>query len=172
MHITKPEVSEYPGFNASYVDMVEENDLIAALKNSEKKIVDLVKSISEEKADHRYDSGKWSIKEIIIHLSDAERVFAYRALRFSRNDRTELSGFDENHWVPESNASARTLEDILHEFILVRQSSLFLFKNLTKEMSMRKGIANGKEVSVRAIGYVICGHALHHYKIIKERYLK
>lgn len=172
MLITKPDASEYFSYYAPYIALVEDLDLITALKDAEKKLNELVHNIPEEKSDYRYESGKWSVKEVIIHLNDAERVFAYRALRFARNDKTELSGFDENIWVPESNAGFRTLEDILKEHHHVRQSSLSLFENLTEEMSRRKGIANGKEISVRAIGFIICGHTLHHVQTIKERYLK
>src|SRR6476620_7768240 len=104
MLISKPDTSEYPPYYVPYIKLAENTDLVSALKDSEKELVELISSIPEEKADHRYEQGKWSIKEVIVHLNDAERVFAYRALRFSRNDKTELAGFDENTWVPESNA--------------------------------------------------------------------
>ena len=102
---------------------------------------------------------------------DAERIFTYRALRFSRNDRTALSGFDENEYVPESNASTRSLQSLIDEYSALRQSTIELFRNITDEMSLRTGIANGKEISVRALGYVIPGHEIHHEGVIKERYL-
>ena len=172
MLITKPDASEYSPYYEQYIQSVVDNDLVEALKNSEKELVDLIHNISEDKAVHRYEQGKWSIKEVMVHLNDAERVFAYRALRFSRNDRTELAGFDENTWVPESNADIRTLKDILKEHTHVRQSSLSLFENISEEMALRRGLANGKEISVRALGFIICGHALHHAKVIRELYLK
>ncbi len=171
MLITLPDASEYPSYNVSYISEVADTDLITALKDTESKLTVLVLNIPKEKEDYRYAPDKWSIKEVLLHITDAERVFAYRALRFARNDNTELSGFDENLWVPESNAAARTLEDILKEHHHVRQSTLSLFENMTEEISLRKGRANGKEISVRALGYVICGHALHHLQILKDRYL-
>jgi hypothetical protein len=172
MPITKPDASEYPPYYSPYIKLAEDNDLVTSLKNSEKELGELINSIPEEKADYRYDQGKWSIKEVMVHLNDAERVFAYRALRFSRNDKTELAGFDENTWVPESNAGHRTLKDILKEHTHVRQSSLSLFENITEDMALRKGLANGKEISVRALGFIIAGHALHHVNTIRDRYLQ
>jgi hypothetical protein len=171
MLISKPQTNEYAPYYTQYIDKVEDKDLVTALKNSEKQLVELIHGIPEEKADYRYGPGKWSIKEVLVHLNDAERVFAYRALRFARNDRTELAGFDENTWVPESNAAVRSLRDILKEHTHVRQSTLSLFENITEEMALRKGPANGKEISVRALGFIICGHALHHANVIRERYL-
>src|SRR4051812_16885446 len=122
MLITKPEAGEFAPYYTQYIDKVPDKDLVTALKNSEKQVVELIHGIAEDKADYRYASGKWSIKEVMVHLNDAERVFAYRALRFARNDRTELAGFDENTWVPESNAAVRSLRDILKEHTHVRQS--------------------------------------------------
>jgi hypothetical protein len=171
MLITKPGDTEYSPYYAPYIQLIPDIDLISALKEAERKIMEVTHGISEQQANHRYEAGKWSIKEVISHLNDAERVFTYRALRFSRNDKTELSGFDENNWVPESNAQFRKLQDILKEHHIVRQSSLSFFENITEEMSHRKGMANGKEISVRALGFIICGHALHHANILSERYL-
>lgn len=172
MLIKQPDVSEYPPYYAPYVELVKENDLVAALKDTEKKLTEFVHRIPADKENYRYAEGKWSIKEVLIHVNDAERIFAYRALRFARNDKTELAGFDENSWVPESYAANRTIEDILREHFHARQSTLSLFENITEEMSLRKGIANGKEISVRSLGYIICGHALHHLQTIRDRYLK
>ncbi len=171
MPITRPSSSEYAPYYQTYIQLVNEDDLLLALKRIAKIWNDLVNGISEEKLNFSYAEGKWSLKEVLIHITDAERVFAYRALRFARNDKTELSGFDENSWVPESNAAERSLESLIKEHNNVRGASISLFENLGEEESLRCGLANGKEVSVRALGYIICGHELHHLRIIQERYL-
>jgi hypothetical protein len=172
MLISKPDASEYPPYYTPYIQQAEDTDLITALKKSEKELIELIHLIPEDLGDYRYEREKWSIKEVLIHLNDAERVFAYRALRFARNDKTELAGFDENAWVPESNAHQRTLKDILKEHAYVRQGTISLFENITDQMALRKGLANGKEISVRALGFIICGHAVHHARVVRERYLK
>lgn len=171
MPITRPTISEYAPYFQTYIQLVNEDDLVLALKRIAKIWNALVSEIPEEKLNYKYAAGKWSIKEVLIHLTDAERVFAYRALRFARNDKTELSGFDENSWAKESHADERSLESLIKEHNNVRGASISLFENLTDEISMRSGPANGKEISVRALGYIICGHELHHLRVIQERYL-
>lgn len=169
--ISKPNADEYAPHYATYISKVNTDDLLAALDHERNEVIVFLKSIPAEKLDYRYQEGKWSIKEIVIHLMDAERIFMYRALRFSRNDRTAVSGFDENEYVPESNASARSLKSLIDEYNAQRQSTIEFFKNITIEMSLRRGIANGKEISVRALGYAIPGHEIHHMGVIRERYL-
>jgi uncharacterized damage-inducible protein DinB len=171
MSISRPTADEYAPHYETYISKVQTDDLIGALENGRSELISFIRSIPAEKLEYRYQEGKWTIKEIIIHLMDAERIFTYRVLRFSRNDRTALSGFDENEYVPESNASARSLQSLIDEYSALRQSTIELFRNITDEMSLRTGIANGKEISVRALGYVIPGHEIHHAGVIKERYL-
>ncbi len=171
MSITRPSSSEYAPYYETYIQLVNEDDLLLALKRIAKIWNDLVSGIPEEKLNYCYAEGKWSIKEVLIHLTDSERVFAYRALRFARNDKTELSGFNENIWVPESNATERSLDSLIKEHNNVRGASISLFESFTDEISLRSGSANGKEISVRALGYIICGHELHHLRVIQERYL-
>lgn len=118
-----------------------------------------------------YAQGKWTIAEVLIHLMDTERIFQYRALRFARNDKTELQGFDQDSYVPESQAPNRSRNDILEEFIAIRKSSIALFASLNDEMLLRSGLASGAKMSVRALGFVICGHQVHHFNILQERYL-
>lgn len=118
-----------------------------------------------------YAQGKWTIAEVLIHLMDTERIFQYRALRFARNDKTELQGFDQDSYVPESQAPNRNRNDILEEFIAIRKSSIALFASLNDEMLLRSGLASGAKMSVRALGFVICGHQIHHFNILQERYL-
>ena len=122
--------------------------------------------------NYRYAEGKWTIKEIIGHLIDAERIFAYRMLRFARKDATDLPGFDENEYVPASEANERSIHGLLEEFTTVRAGTFSLWRSLTNEMLQRSGTVNGNRLSVRALAYITCGHEIHHLAVIKERYLK
>ena len=124
-----------------------------------------------DKFDYRYDEGKWTIKEIIQHLIDSERVFSYRALRISRNDKTPLPGFDENSFVENTNSNQRSLQGLLTEMAVVRQATLSLFSSFSVEQLERIGMASNHQISVRAIGFIIIGHQEHHQKIFQERYL-
>lgn len=132
----------------------------------------LLRTVPEDKGEYRYEHGKWSIKELICHMMDAERIFAYRALRFARNDSTELPGFEENDYAPEANAHSRTLKQLMNEAEALRKTTLDLFSSFTPEMLQRKGSANKSVVSVINIGYIIAGHETHHRNILNERYLK
>lgn len=167
----KPTLEEIPAFYQNYVKLVKEDDVLPALTNSSDLFLSTLKNINEEQASFRYATGKWSIKELVMHLMDAERIFAYRALRFSRNDRTSLHGFDEQAYTPESNAETQSLQLLLTHVKNLRQSTLDLFSTFNEEMLMRKGFANNYEVSVAALGFIIAGHELHHLKVIRERYL-
>ncbi|MBS1595443.1 MAG: DinB family protein [Bacteroidetes bacterium] len=169
--IARPTQTEYPVYYHTYISKAEGNDLIALLKKGNEDLQAFISSLPAHKADYRYQPDKWSVKEILIHLMDAERIFAYRALRFSRGDRTGLPGFDENEYVPNCDASSRSIENILTEYQALRASSISFFENLTHDMLIRNGIANGEEVSVRALAYIIAGHEVHHLSVIKERYL-
>ena len=167
----RPQPNEYPSFYQNYVDNVKTDNIIKELTDQVLNIQAIISEIPEDKETYKYAEGKWTIKEIIIHLMDAERIFSYRALRFSRGDSTNLSGFDENEYVPNSGASERSLQSLLDEYIALRNSTIEFFKNLSQEMSLRTGIANGKEISVRSLGYIIPGHEIHHLAVIRERYL-
>lgn len=171
MEITKPDTTEYEGHFGLYINTVTANDLLPVLKNDSDAFGDFIFSIPPSKLDYRYVEGKWTIKEIITHLTDAERIFVYRALRFARNDQTELPGFEENDYVPQSNATNRSIESLVAEYKAVRQATITLFESFTPAMCQRTGIASGKQLSVRALGYIIAGHTLHHQHIIRERYL-
>jgi hypothetical protein len=124
-----------------------------------------------DKFDYSYAGGKWTIKDIIQHIIDAERIFTYRALRFSRNDKTELPGFDENIYVDDANGSKRSIMELLTELSAVRHSTMLLFKTFNEEQLLRIGIASNNPMSVRALGFVIIGHQNHHQKVFEERYL-
>jgi uncharacterized damage-inducible protein DinB len=169
--ISRPEQEEYPSYYHTYIGKVDSDDLVASLEKGKDSVIAFMSSVPPAKLDYQYQEGKWTIKEIIIHLMDAERIFTYRALRFSRGDSTNLPGFDENEYVPNSGASERSLQSLLDEYIALRQSTIQFFKNLSSEMTTRTGIANGQEISVRALGYIIPGHEIHHLDVIRERYL-
>jgi uncharacterized damage-inducible protein DinB len=120
---------------------------------------------------HRYAAAKWTIKEVLVHVVDDERIYAYRALRFARGDRTQLPGFEQDDYTPLSGANQRPLDDILAEYAAVREATIALFRGLPEEALLRSGVADGKRASVRALGYHIAGHEAHHVSILRERYL-
>ena len=160
-----------PHFYKNYVKQVEESDLLQALRISGHRTLELVHSIKPEKADFAYAPGKWTVRELLCHIIDVERIFAYRALRFARNDKTPLAGFEENDYAPQANASVRSLKKIADEMAHLRVSTIDLFEGFSEEMLTRKGEANKNELSVMAIGFIIAGHETHHRKILMERYL-
>jgi len=147
-------------------------DMMDALSESSANMQEFLKSVPEAKGTYRYAEGKWSIKEVLNHLMDAERIFAYRALRFGRNDKTDLHGFDENTYAPEANAHARTILELSNEMVRLRATTIDLFASFTPEMLERKGKANKNETQVKALAYIIGGHEMHHLSIFKERYMK
>jgi uncharacterized damage-inducible protein DinB len=170
--MTKPDIEAVPLFYKSYVENVKDLDLMVALTQSNKVALNLFRSIPEDRGDYRYAEGKWSIKELLNHMMDAERIFAYRALRFSRNDKTPLPGFEEKDYAPLANAHARTIQQLTEEMERLRLTTIDLFASFTPEMLRREGMANNNRLSVLNLGYVIAGHETHHRKVISERYLK
>jgi len=164
-------IHEYPKFYNAYIGVLENVEMIEELEICLHDFIRFVQNIPMDKFDYRYAEGKWTIKDIIQHLIDAERVFSYRAMRISRNDKTPLPGFEENDYVDNANANDRSLQDLLTEFSAVRHSTLLLFKSFSQDQLIRIGIASNNEVSVRAIGFIIIGHQKHHQKIFQERYL-
>ena len=163
--------NEYSGGFATYIREAGDVNLIEELEISLHDFIRFVQNIPMDKFDYRYAEGKWTIKDIIQHLIDSERVFAYRALRIARNDKTPLPGFEENNFANEASGNDRKLQEMLTELALVRQSTIMLFKNFSEEILLRTGTASEKQVSVRALGFIIIGHQKHHQKIFIERYL-
>lgn len=163
---------EYASFYESYLSKVSnEYTLIEELEISVHRMIKFVQNIPLDKFDYRYAEGKWTIKDILQHLIDTERIFAYRALRFARNDMTELAGFKENDYAIQAKANVRTIQDLLTELAVVRQATLSLFKSFSEEQLLRKGIASNTIISVRALGFTIIGHQNHHQQVFEERYL-
>lgn len=156
----------------NYISSVKEDKLIAALKKSTKQFRKLLNNIPKKKVDFAYAEGKWTIRELLQHIIDAERVFVFRALWFARKDPSPLPGFSENTWAVDSNASARDWNDLIDEFTTVRDSTIALFSSFNEEQLLSKGTANNNEMNVVGIGFVCAGHVQHHIRIIKERYLK
>jgi DinB superfamily len=155
----------------NYISQVPENDLMEAFQKESPSFIRFLENIAPEKRDHRYAEGKWTVKEILQHIIDGERVFTYRALCFARKDTTPLPGFDENLWGDNARADKRNWEDLMEEFKALRKASEILFASFDEEQLSAKGIASDHPNYVLAFGYVIVGHALHHSKVIKERYL-
>jgi uncharacterized damage-inducible protein DinB len=171
MKLDQLPVNEYADFYSRYIQALENVQLIEELEIAVHDFIRFVQNIPMDKFDYRYAEGKWTIKEIIQHLIDCERVFGYRALRISRNDKTPLPGFDEDDYVANTDGNLRSIQDLLTEMAVVRQSTLSLFKSFSQEQLLRIGTASDKEVSVRAIGFIIIGHQKHHQNIFQERYL-
>ena len=169
--ISKPNLTDVPAYYRAYLDLIKENDLLPFLKNRTEETLKLIGSIPPEKTEYRYASGKWTVKEVFSHIIDTERILAYRALRFSRKDATELSGFDENAYAPNSNTGNRSLQEIASEYTAVRSASIFLFSYMTPEMLDFKGKANKASNTARGLGWMIAGHDVHHCGVIRERYL-
>ncbi len=169
----KLQSDEYALFYRPYIDILLDNDksIIENLLDSHEKAIQILENLDPEKQLFQYAEGKWTIKELIQHIIDAERVFNYRALRFARNDASELPGFDENQFVSQSNANTRDYKDLLEEFSLLRKSTILMYKNFSTEALLLKGKASGEFFSVRALGYITSGHLLHHLHIINSRYL-
>jgi uncharacterized damage-inducible protein DinB len=160
-----------PASFKNYIKQVDETDVLQALRLSGFRLQVLIHSIPDAKADYRYADGKWSVREVLCHILDAERIFAYRALRFARNDKANLHSFDENSYAPEANAGARSLVKIANEFTHLRASTVDMYESFSEDMLRRRGTANNNEISVLALGFVIAGHETHHRKILSERYL-
>ena len=167
----RPDLSRVPEFYHGYISKVKEDDLMTGLRSSTKGLFDLLKSIPPEKYDYRYAEGKWTIKEVVQHMLDGERVFTYRALRFARKDETPLPGFDENLFAQTANADKRSWSDLVEEFAALRRASEIMFASFEDEQLNSSGVASERPIYVLGIGYVVAGHVNHHCQIIKERYL-
>lgn len=163
--------NECPPFYQFYADYVENEDILEELKTQLDTYLDFIRSLPEEKYLFRYQENKWSIKEVVGHITDTERLKSTAALRIARNDQTPIPGFNEDDYVLNTNFDHRSMENLLEEFIAVRKSSLAVLASLSEEEINRIGTASEKRISARALFYFLSGHLRHHLKIIKERYL-
>lgn len=168
----RPQAGEYYAYYERYISLVQGDNIIDVLEEQRRQTMLLLSGRSEADGDSRYAPGKWSAKEVLGHVNDTERIFAYRALRISRGDRTPIEGFEQDDYVRNGPFARCLLEDLIEDFIAVRRATLSLFRNLDAEAWMRRGSANNKEVSVRAIAYTIAGHELHHRRALEQQYFK
>jgi len=169
--MARPDLNRVPDFYHNYINQVKEDNIRDALEKNAKSFSGLLKEVPNKKRDYRYEPDKWTIKEVLQHVIDAERVFAYRALCFARKDATPLPSFDENSYADNSKASERKWKELVKEFKTVRESTIQLFDSFDEEQLETTGIASGKSNYVLALGFIIAGHTEHHATILKERYL-
>lgn len=167
----KPAPGDYAPFYAGYVAAVDTEDIVGFLAVQKEQVLTQLRDVKWEKWELAYAPDKWTLAELVLHLIDAERIFAYRALRIARGDTTPLAGFEQNDYVPNSGAASRTPASIVDEFAAVREATVQLFRNFTDDMWERRGTAANSEVTVAALAYIIGGHTAHHIQIMRERYL-
>jgi hypothetical protein len=169
--VARPEPGEYAEYYHRYISLVPEGDIVAILEQQGAGWKALLASLSEAQGDHRYAPGKWTIKELVGHVADTERVFSYRAAHVSRSDPAPLPSMEQEIWSAGAESARRTLASLAEELAAVRGATLTLVKSLSPEQAIRRGIASGNQVSVRALAFLCAGHAEHHLRILKERYL-
>lgn len=167
----RPSNDEFSPYYGQYVSLVGDGDVVAALESQMEDTAALLRTIPEGRGGFRYAEGKWSIKEIVGHLIDSERIFAARALRFSRGDATPLPGFEQNDYVAAASFDDYPLAELVDELVAVRKTTCLMFRHMSEEATKRRGTANGAGITVRALAYTTAGHELHHRGVIKERYL-
>ena len=170
--ITRPEPTEYASYFGTYISKVPDGDVLEILERQQDEMRLLLSELAADKGNYRYAPDKWSIKEVIGHVVDAERIFCYRALRFARGDKTPLPSFEQNDYVLNANFAQRTVNDLVQEYDAVRTATILLFRNLSPDAFMRIGTASGNVFTVRALVYTVAGHERHHLGLLKERYLK
>jgi len=168
--LVRPAADEYLDYYDRYVSLVPDGDIVEILKDQVETSVSYLSRLSEEQGNFRYAPGKWSVKECLGHMIDAERIFAYRAMRIARNDRTPIEGFEQDDYIKYGSFDACSLASLVAEFQAVRESTEYLFEHLAEEAWTRRGIANKNEISVRALAYIMAGHELHHIAVLKSKY--
>jgi hypothetical protein len=171
MKTSQLKAHEYNPYYKAYIEALGEVDLMKTMKQQVENYPQFLESIPEDKLTYSYADGKWTVAEILLHVLDSERVFQYRALRFARKDETPLPGFDQDIYIPNSGANQRSLESIIKEYKVIRNSTIALYETFEESTLKRKGVASNAAMSVGALGFIICGHQKHHRNIIRERYL-
>lgn len=166
-----PEASEYIHFYSGYVELIEKENIINTLNSQMHEVYTLINSVPGDKAYYAYADGKWTFKEVVGHMIETERVFAYRALAISRGDMQALPNMDQESYMKDNNYNKRSTSNLANEYLAVRVATIHLLSNMTKDMIAKKGIASGAEVTVRALAFIIAGHELHHLNLLKEKYL-
>ena len=167
----RPQTTEHAPYFSRYIDLVPEEDIVGAIDAQGRETTALLSQVGEEKATFRYAPEKWSVKQVIGHVTDAERVFAYRLMSIARGESKSLPGFDEQDYVRNANFDARALSELIDELTATRRSTVAMLRGLSDEAWTRVGTANDKETSVRAVAYTLLGHERHHLRVLRERYL-
>jgi len=167
----RPQKGEYADYYEKYIALVPSGDFLEILHEQKQAMTRLLSPLSEEQGDFRYAPGKWSIKEVLGHINDTERIFAYRLLRIARGDQTPLASFEQDEYVQTGKFSAGKLADLLHEFCAIREATIALIRSLDDAAWLRRGVANQKEITATALAFIIAGHDRHHRMILEERYL-
>ena len=168
----RPQPSEYAPYYDRYISLIQGNDILATLDDQRRQMVLLLSGRTEADGDIRYAPDKWSLKEVLGHLNDTERIMSYRALRIARGDATPIEGFEQDDYIRNGPFARRPLADLIEDYIAVRRATVSLFRNLDEPAWTRRGVANQNEITVRALAYTIAGHELHHRRILEEKYLK
>ena len=169
--MNRPDRSEYAPYYEGYISLVEDADIRAVLAGQPAELRKVFAELGEDKGTFSYESGKWTIKELLGHIIDGERIFAYRAFRISRGDRTPIEGFEQDDYIENARSNERSFADLLDEFELLRVANVLMFDHMTETDLLRSGIANNVEITVRSIAYIMAGHVAHHVNILNERYL-
>jgi uncharacterized damage-inducible protein DinB len=169
--IQTPGNDEFAPYYKPYIALVNSNDLLGFFRSQTNTLAALLREVPEEKYHYRYAEGKWTVLDVAQHIIDSERIFAYRLLTFARGDKTELPGFEENEYAKAADTSSRSIESMIKEYKSVRSATLTLFESLQENDLVKRGTAFNKSVTVRALGYIMAGHELHHINVIRERYL-
>jgi uncharacterized damage-inducible protein DinB len=166
----KPQEGEFHPYYQAYIDQVDDNDFIEALKDSTDEVVDWLENVPPQKENHAYEDGKWTIKQVARHIIDVDLVFIYRAVTIARNDKTSLPGFEQNDWAAAADLSQVSLSDLISEFIALRNFAIYTLSQLTETDLFRIGDANGSPTTPNSLGFIMAGHSLHHLKVLEERY--
>ena len=169
--MTHPTSTEYAPYYEKYTNLVPRGDIVSILARQLDETIPFLRGISESKAGYRYAPDKWSIKQLLGHINDCERVFSYRTLRFARNDSQPLTGFEQDEFVQGGDFDSRKFADLVTEFEHIRRATIDLLKPLPDEAWLRRGVANDAEITVRALAFIMAGHVAHHVQVLKERYL-
>jgi hypothetical protein len=169
--MSRPEPAEYDPYYERYISIVPEGDVVSVLAHQRKDLAHLFHGASDSVGTFAYEEGKWTVKEVLSHLIDGERMFAYRVLRIARGDMTPIEGFEQDGYIENSHANSRSITELLDEFKLLRKANVMFFRNLELDDWTRVGIANNVEVSVRSLAWIMAGHIRHHVAILQERYL-
>jgi hypothetical protein len=170
--IARPQSGEYAPYYERYISLIEDNDILATLDRQRREMVLLLSGLSEEQGDFRYAPEKWSAKQVLGHVCDTERVFAYRALRISRGDATPMEGFEQDDYVKNGPFARHVIAEVIEDYIAVRRATISLLRSLEEAAWSRRGVANKNEVTVRALAYTIAGHEAHHRRILEEKYFE